>query len=124
MIYFEKVIYMFNLKETEKILVECLNKAKIADKKKKNGVEDDGTRYRIKIPPFHPFPFNKEINQCMSKSLEKIMVDEPIKTNLPRNYIQEKIEDILALVFNEPEDEQLIILREQLSKFREAIKKS
>lgn len=123
MIYFEIVIYMFNLKETEKILVECLNKAKIADKKKKNGVEDDGTRYRIKIPPFHPFPFNKEINQCMSKSLEKIMADEPIKTNLPRNYIQEKIEDMLALVFNEPEDEQLIILREQLSKFREAIKK-
>lgn len=123
MIYFEKVIYMFNLKETEKILVECLNKAKIADKKKKNGFEDDGTFYRIKMPPFHSFPFNKEINQCISKSLEKIMADEPIKTNLPRNYIQEKIEDMLALVFNAPEDEQLIILHEQLSEFREAIKK-
>lgn len=108
---------MFDLKKTEKHLLDCLNAAEDATKNKK-----DDTYFKIRIPPGFHFPVNKEIKNYLNKALCEIMKDEPIKTNLPGEYVKEGVENILSYVFDQPKSQRNNILNKELIRFRKIIK--
>jgi hypothetical protein len=51
------------------------------------------------------------------------MKNDPIKTNLPEKYIEEQIEDILFMVFNQPKTQRQELLHIELVEFRKMVKK-
>lgn len=109
---------MFDLKKSEKLLLKCLDAADVATQKK-----SDDTYFRIIIPPGYSFPVNKEINDQIMGALIEISRNEPVKTNLPEKYIREEVENILMVVFNQPKEQRRDLLNDNLTEFREIIKK-
>lgn len=109
---------MFDLKKSEKLLLKCLDAADVATQKK-----SDDTYFRIIIPPGYSFPVNKEINDHIMGALIEISRNEPVKTNLPEKYIREEVENILMVVFNQPKEQRRDLLNDNLTEFREIIKK-
>lgn len=108
---------MFNLKETEKKFLKCLNTAALAEREKR-----EDTKCILKIPPGLHFPINKEIEELKINILREIAKQEPVKTNLPKKYIKEEVEYVLFTVYNQPEAQRQDILNKELLNLNEKIK--
>lgn len=108
---------MFNLKKTEKKFLKCLNTAALAEKEKR-----EDTKYILKVPPGLHFPINREIEELKIIIIREIAKEDPVKTNLPKKYIKEEVENTLFVVYNQPEAQRQDFLNKELLKLNEKIK--